>query len=382
MNFRFSSGLSLSSVLVVFLPLLTSPPGVMGQEEVQPILQGEVRAGDEALPQVMVVLHRVSPDFSGEIDSIQADADGAFRLRLPQLPDHTASSDIYFASVRYRGLLYFGSAITSPAQLDSLYLIQAYDTLSVPEGGAQVPVDQRSVFLDKVETGWQVTDVFQLLQESDRTLFSPDEGVVWSYPLPPGARDFQVGQSEMAPDATRFVDGRMELYSPMAPGERFYLVRYSIPEDDFTLPLPGVTRRLEVMVREPGPEVAIPPLTPGIPVELEPGNVFRRLEGVNFRDTQIQARVQAPTFELSAAWLAVLLAGVLGGAGVFAYRRRERSEDPEETPEENPMDRQRLLLAIAELDETFQIEQDPSPETRRDYEARREILLKRLTDLP
>lgn len=356
--------------------LLIPSSGLSAQEEVQPIINGQVLAAGEALPDVQVVLHQVSSDFAGEIDSIQAGADGRFTLRLPRVPDHGVSTDVYFASVRYRGLLYFGEAITSPAQLDSLYIVQAYDTLSAPPGGAQIPVAQRSLFLDKLDTGWQVTDVFQLDQDADRTLFSPSEGVVWSYPLPEGAQDFQVGQSEMAPDATRFADGRMELYSPIPPGERFYMVRYSLSQDDFSLPLPGETRRLEIMVREPGPEVSFPPLSPGPPVELEPGNVFRRFQGVDFQDSEIQADVKPPAFHLSAAWLAVLLAGLLGGAGVYAYRAREGQSLPAEAPEP----RESLLLAVAALDEEFQSREAPSARERQEYEARRAALLAKLTN--
>jgi hypothetical protein len=362
--------------LLILAPLLFPSTGLSAQEEVQPVINGQVLAAGEALPDVLVVLHRVSSDFAGEIDSIQAGADGRFTLRLPRVPDHGVSTDVYFASVRYRGLLYFGEAITSPAQLDSLYIVQAYDTLSAPPGGARIPVAQRSLFLDKLDTGWQVTDVFQLDQDADRTLFSPSEGAVWSYPLPEGAQDFQVGQSEMAPDATRFADGRMELYSPIPPGERFYMVRYSLPQDDFTLPLPGETRRLEIMVREPGPEVSFPPLTPGPPVELEPGNVFRRFQGVGFLDSEIRANVQPPAFHLSAAWLAVLLAGLLGGAGVYAYRVRGGEPLP---AAEAPEPRESLLLAVAALDEEFQSKEDPSARERQEYEARRAALLARLT---
>lgn len=371
------NGLLRVLLLALILPLLP-PPGIDAQEEVEPIIQGEVRAGGNPVPDVMVTLHEVSADFSGEIDSVRVGNEGRFSLRLPRLPEHGVTAEVYFASVRYRGLLYFGPAITSPAQLDSLYVIQAYDTLAVPPGGVELPLIQRSLFLDKMQEGWQATDVFQLRQEEDRTLFSPEEGVIWSYPLPPGARDFQVGQSELAPDDTRFTDGRIELFAPIPPGERFYLVRYSIPEDEFILPLPGLTQRLEVMVREPGPEVDLTPLVPGAPVELEPGNTFRRYEGVNLSNTEIQARVQAAPFEIPAAWLGVILAGLLGAAGVFAYRRRR--SHPLSVEDGGPAHerRQDLLLAIARLDENFKDGEEGSSDQRRRYEERRKALLDRL----
>ncbi|MCJ7629583.1 MAG: hypothetical protein MUO50_14500, partial [Longimicrobiales bacterium] len=195
----------------------------LAQEEVIPVLRGEVRVGDAPLTDGFVVLHQVSAESSGEVDSVRVGGDGSFEIRLPHVPDHATRPEIFFASVQYRGLLYFGQAVTDAVQLDSLYLIQAYDTVSVPPGGAQIPLSVRNLFLERTENGWAVADVFQLRHDGDRTLYSPEEGVVWAYPLPRPATDFQVGQADMAPDAVRFVDGRLEVYSPLPPGERYLM---------------------------------------------------------------------------------------------------------------------------------------------------------------
>jgi hypothetical protein len=362
------------------------------QEEEGPVLRGQVRVGSgeaDAASPGHVVLHRVSPDFSGEIDSVAVGPEGSFRFTLPEMPDHEGRSEVFFASIRYRGLLYFGPAITRPAQLDSLYVIQAYDTLSVPPGGADLPVTVRNVFLEKVEDGWVVTDVFQVRQGGERTLYSPEEGVVWSYPLPAGARNFQVGQGDLDPESVRLRDGTMQVLAPIPPGERFFMVRYALPADEFVIPLPGETGRAEVLVREPGPGAEVTPLVPAEPVELEPGNVFRRYAADGLRDTEIQVNLTSSgsgTFR--AEWLGLLLAAVLAGAGVFAYRLRRGEDRPSPGERDLPSSRdpeggsrEDLLTAIARLDEEFSRVSEPSSRETTRYETQREKLLAQLKRL-
>ena len=249
-------------ISLLLLLLTGSLPGnVLAQEEVVPVLRGEARVGDDPLPGVTVVLHQVSAEASGEIDSIRAEDDGTFRLPLPHVPDHAARPEVFFASVRYGGLLYFGPAVTEAVQLDSLYLIQAYDTVSVPEGGADLPLVARNLFLEPAPEGWTATDVLVVLHEGDRTLYSPEEDVVWRYPLPPAATDFEMGQGDMAPDAVRLQEGSLMVYSPIPPGERQILVRYRIPVREFELPLPGRVDALDILLREPAPPAEFPPLS-------------------------------------------------------------------------------------------------------------------------
>jgi len=363
------------------LLLLLLPASLSAQEEVIPVINGEVRAGGAPFPGAMVVLHQVSAEVSGEIDSIQAGPGGSFQLTLPRVPAHGVRSEVFFASVRHRGLLYFGPAITGPLQLDSLYLIQAYDTLSVPTGGADLPISVRNLFLDKVEVGWEATDFFQLRQSGDRTLFSPAEGVTWRYPLPASATDFEVGQTDLSPDAVRFEDGNLAHYAPIPPGDRFFLVRYRLPMDDFTIPLPGMTERIEILVRDPAPSVEFPPLRPTSPVELEPGNVFSRWEGDRLVDTEVESGLLPEPIQFHAEWLAVILAALLGGVGVFAFRLRgARNEGEPQGTGRNTRDG--LIRRIAELDEEFERSGDRSQAARERYTEGRRQLLDRLKRLP
>jgi hypothetical protein len=366
---------SLTFLLYSALGLSLTPAPSAGQEEVIPLLFGEARIGTEPLPEVMVVLHRVSPDFQGEIDSVQAGADGSFVLQLPYVPDHEARSEVFFASVSFRDILYFGAAITDPVGLDSLYVIQAYDTMSVPLEGADLPIGVRNVFLEAEEAGWRVTDMFQVLNEGDRTLFSPTEGRVWSYPLPTDATEFELGQGDLPADAVRFSEGRLELYAPVPPGSRFLLVRYLVTGGELELPMPGRTDLVEVFLREPGPSAEFPPLVPDGPVELEPGNVFKRFAGEGLQDTVVRGTVAEEPWRPGAEGLGLLLAGLLAGAAVYAVRVRGGA-GREEVPATRS--RETLLLAIAKLDEEYESGTDPDPRRRERYASRRRKLLAEL----
>ncbi|MGD2122036.1 MAG: hypothetical protein PVJ76_09850 [Gemmatimonadota bacterium] len=368
------------SLLILSLPLLL-PGTLQAQQEVTAEIRGEVRVGEAPVTEGTVVLHRVSETESGEIDSVRVAPDGSFVLRLPHVPDHAARQEIFFASVEYGGLLYFGPAVTEAIHLDSLYLIQAFDTVSAPPGGAQLPLSFRNLFLEKTEPGWMATDVFQLRNEGDRTLYSPEEGPVWSYPLPSSAGGLQVGQADMAPDAVRLENGRMNVYSPLPPGERYLMVRYAISIDDFVLPLPGQTDRMEVLVREPGPSVEIHPLRPAPPIEIEPGNSFRRYAADSLTDAEIRAQVEREPWALPPEWIGILVASLLAAAGVLGYRLRRRTSPLGFRRESPPSDRYEVLMEIAELDERFQASGETSDQARAEYQAARNRLLTRLRSL-
>jgi len=167
----------------------------------------------------MVTLHRVSPIRAGEIDSVRVGPDGLFRFALPTVPSASVRNEVYFASVRHDGVLYFGELVGEAAQLDSLYLITVHDTATVPEGGQDFLLGVRNLILEVDEEGrWVATDLIQLVNEGDRT-WVPNEGrPIWRYPLPDGASDLQLGQGDLDEETVSFVDGEVRVSAPIPPG--------------------------------------------------------------------------------------------------------------------------------------------------------------------
>lgn len=379
----------LARLFAILLGLIGTPASLwaLPQVEAQPELQGRVNRSGEAFPGAEVVLHRVSVSVAGEIDTVRADPQGLFRFALPSVPREDQEGDIYFASVRHEGILYFGRAVSQAVQLDSVYTIETYDTLTAPPAGAPIPVAVRYVIAEQSPTGWQVTDLFELSNEGDRTFVAaPGGGITWSHALPPGARDAAVGGGDVSPDAASVLDGRLELTGPIPPGQRQFVLRYELSAlDGLEVPLSAGTGTVEFLVREPAPLLDIEGL-PGIEtVEMQPGVTFRRYAGDAPASGVLRLRAGEPPRELPVKQVSVVLALLLAAAGVFAvYRAGDRSPTPVVGPvpggaAPSGEARQLALLEVARIDLRMG---DPSlaDDERAALAARRAELVAQLSD--
>ena len=183
-------------------------------------LRGRVMLGEVAVDSATVMLHRVTAEAAGEVDSVSVVADGSFEFAIPQEWRLVGGAEVLFASVRHGGVLYFGSAVSDSDQLDSLYVITVFDSEETPRQGLLLPVSVRNLFLEQSGEGWRATDLLQILNGGERTLVAPEDGVVWRYPLPPEATSPQLGQGDLPPDAVTFEGGRVSVRAPLPPGER------------------------------------------------------------------------------------------------------------------------------------------------------------------
>jgi hypothetical protein len=319
-----------------------------------------------------VVLHRVGAEEAGEIDSVRASAHGGFSFHLPRVPDPGRRSVVYFASVRHQGILYFGPPITTAIQLDSLYVIQVYDTVYARPGGESFPVAVRNLFLEPGEDSWNATDLLQVRNEGQRTVVALDQEPSWVYPLPANASDLEVGQSDLAPDAVALEGSDLRVFAPVPPGERLLLVRYRLPGPEITLPLPGRTERVEVLIREPAPPLDVSVLQGAPPVELEPGTSYRRFTGSNLGDATVAITLGEAERSMPVAWFAVVLAILLAVVGTVAVRR---SRSPTAARTSAPGTREGLLGQVAQLDEDFSRVTSPGAEVEAEYRERRAALL-------
>jgi hypothetical protein len=357
------------------LALLALPLGA--QVPAEPVLRGQVLLDEGAEVEGTVVLHRVSNDFQGEVDSVRTGVDGSFSFRLPNVPD-PQRGDVFFASIRYSGILYFGTAVTLPVQLDSLYRIQVYDTVSVAPEGRLLPIQARNTFLEPGDGDWLVTDLLQIRNDARRTLVAREGGVVWQYPLPAGSRDHRVGQGGLAGDGVGFDGDDLVVRSALPPGPRLVVVHYTVDDPFMEIPAPGVTEVMELLVREPAPELAVPGLTAVDRVELEPGSTYRRFSGDSISDGVLRLEEVAPPTRVPVEWVSVLLALVLTGFGVAAVSRT--APRPAPTAPVGGDSRRSLLLEVARMDEAFEALGDPSEAERTAYRRRRRELLRRLQD--
>ncbi|MFW6206829.1 MAG: hypothetical protein ACOC5J_02740, partial [Gemmatimonadota bacterium] len=355
-----------------------SPVELVAQEPVDPALEGQVVRNDQPMPSTTVNLHRVSPGAAGQVDSTRTGEEGRFRFTLPTVPgSDPEGGDVYFASVRHDGVLYFGQAINQTAQLDSVYRIEVHDTVSASPRGRDFPIVARNLLLEETDEGWTVVDLFRIQNEGDRTVVAREGGIVWSHPLPASATDFQPGESDLAPDAVVFADGEIRVSSPTPPGERSYIMRYELADLPFTIPVSEGTQRVEMLIREPAPPLTVSGLQQLEPVSIEPESSYRRFAAAEptGQDIEISEGDEGGMGEV--AWFAVVLGLVLAAGAVYAVQTRPRAAPGRGR---HPT-RNELLLEIAELDAAFQGREDLSAEARARYEDERKRLKERLAEL-
>jgi hypothetical protein len=306
-----------------------------------------------AIPGASVVLHLVTADTAGEIDSTRTSERGAFAFRLPTVPDPLGRGEVYFASVTHQGILYFGQAISQASQLDSTYLIQVHDTTVAPAQGFALPLRIRYLMLEPSADAWVVTDGFQVENPGQTTLVAGDGGVVWSYPLPPGATDLEIGGGDaVSPDAVQLIDGVLRISAPVQPGIRQFMVRYRLDEPRLDVPMPGTVDQVELLVREPAPPLTVVGLMAAEPVEIDPGSTYRRYGAVNIENGSVRVLPGTDSRPLPLEWVAVALGVVLVTASLYLMRQPGRGPaSGVQSPIPSVELRERLLLEVAGLDD-------------------------------
>ena len=351
-------------------------PSPSSPQQETPILEGIVLEGDSTLDTGTVVLHRVGPGRSGgEVDETTIGAGGEFRFLLPGLADADAQDNVYFTSVDYEGVLYFGSGITALEQLDSAYVIHVFQTEEVPPEGVSLPVEVRTMFIEFAGE-WVVTDLFALDNRGTRTLVAQDDGVVWSYPLPSGATRAELGEGDMPPGAVTFEGGRVFVTAPLPPGDRLLMIRYRLEDLGATIPAPGRTEMFEVLIKEPAPPLRIEGLEPVDVVALGPESTYRRYGGAELVDlnlTIVETEDRgAPPLE----WFAVLTGMMLLAGGIQAYARPRRAVP---AGADLGLGRDALILEVARVDDALAEAADP--DTRSELVERRAALLSLLRNI-
>ncbi len=213
------------------------------------------RAGGDTLAagSARVVLHHVSREASGKLDSAVANGRGDFRFRFSR-----DTAQVYLLSTRWSGIEYFsdplpGSSLTATTTL----------TLLVADTTSDVMAETAGRFLVLGSPGAsrerRVVDLYVLRNPGDRTLVGgPGDAPTWRAPLPPGAVQPRVGSvgSEISAEAVRFERDSVMVLAPIAPGEKQLLVEYLIPSSLARLEVDPVTRdSVQVVAEEQGVRV-------------------------------------------------------------------------------------------------------------------------------
>jgi hypothetical protein len=219
--------------------------------------------------------------------------------------------------------------------------------------------------------------VFEVANDSNRTLVAGTEGLTWRVSLPPDAHEPSTAGGDLPPEAFRFAGGNAELLIPFPPGSRQLVLTYGIPaQRNVTIPVSDAVSTLEVLLEGAGGRVTGAGLAVEEPVSME-GRTFQRFtaatvpRGATFtigKPAGVGLGGNAGRVALLAvALVAVALGIVIGRRAPAAATERLATTDA-------------LAREIAALDRVY-----ASPATRKGdgdayYESRRTELVERLMD--
>jgi hypothetical protein len=344
-------------------------PGLAAQ--VQVTVAGRVvrRAGSDTLAAAgaRVVLHRVSREVSGKIDSTIAGAAGTFRFRFPR-----DTSMVYLLSTNWSGIEYFGEPLpgSSLTGVTTLTLLVA-DTSSVgtaETGGRFIVLGSPGPARDR-----RVVDLFVIRNRGDRTLVGAGgTAPTWRAPLPPGVTDARMGSagSEISADAVRFEPGAVAVIAPISPGEKQLLVEYTIPASMRRLELDAVTPdTVQLVAEEQG--VTVTGLE-RVADQVLDGRAFARWTGRGATAVTVAFPVP-PARDRALIPLVVAALVVALAAGLLAARVRPGR------PESVPVTSEALVTRIAALDAAHTGRELDVTEKER-YERERADLKRALTE--
>ncbi len=356
----FRLGLAVSVLACIGAPLTA-------QEAPAPVIEGIVNLAGAPADTSHVVLHQVSALVSGEIDSVTVGPGGRFSISLPHAPGSQGEGEVFFLSVTYDGILYFGDPIGAAGVGEDPYMIEAYPLETVSGGSIGLAISVRNILLEPTETGWLVTDLFGVENRGMSTLVAPEGERIWEHDLPADAFDFTIGQSDLAPEAMVFDGGKIQLNAALPPGERVFLMRYEVESDVLVMPVNQEVDRFEFLALDPERAISLSGLVEAEPVELD-GLTYRRFVAARLAPTVIRVSSRGLLDTHSAIpVLASALALALALVGAFLASRSKGQRQPR--------NRSEALVHVARLDEA-QGTDDRLPHD--EYERARRFLIVRL----
>jgi 5-hydroxyisourate hydrolase-like protein (transthyretin family) len=366
-------------------PAATLPEGISAVAEVS----GKVLNGTTQQPMANLAISLRRFDGTQELDPLTGLTDSQGRFRFDGVEFSPQRAVIIEAD--YLGVSYFSEVAQAQTGESTLELnVTLYDTTRDATG---ISIDRLHLFLEPV-AGQEVVRVGALatLSNSDSHALvaaGTGEGTLF-FDLPKTAVNLQMQEGELG---GRYIQTETGFADTLAviPGQGSHQVVFS-----FDIPYTR-SAKLEFPVRYPvsGEIIVVPD---GMRVESEAlqDSGVRQIEGVAYRTYSGGALAAGQTLTLTLSGkpaaasstagaegneliiAAVVLGGVLIGAGLWGWWRSRRDDKPGADDEAGPHEeRERLLQSLADLDDDHQAGRVKESE----YTARRAALRERLMEL-
>jgi hypothetical protein len=318
----------------------------------------------------MVILHRISADSSGPVDSMRTSATGAYRFRYRL----EGPRSMYIVSARYAGVAYFTTPLREATVTSPDADVSVYDTTS---SAFPLSVRARHVVVAPPDAGGlrRVVDVLEVANDSTRTLVASPTGRTWRLTLPADATQPGSSGGDLPAEAFRFEGANADLTVPFPPGSRQLVITYAIPaRRTVSIPMTDAVATLEVLV-EGGGAATGAGLTREDQVSME-GRTFQRFTAASVPAGSSFAVERAGGGGGNAGRIALLaVAAVSVALGIILARRGPGKAAPVAEPR---ITKDSLARQIAALDHVYATPERQAGAGGDHYRSRRAALLDQL----
>ena len=216
------------------------------------------------LARAQVVLHRVTRDTGGPVDSVRSDASGRYRMLLRRPRTAADSAAVYVVSTMYDSLAYFSlplNVLGRPAvRVEDLVVYRT------SKNAPPIRLVRRLVTIARPAPDG-TRDVLEILELENTGLTTriTDDTLVptWAGAIPRAAVQFQAGQGDVSPEAMLLRGDSILVLGPIPPGQVKQLsYGYVLPAggSGFTLPIDQATQDLNLLVEDTTAVVEAPKL--------------------------------------------------------------------------------------------------------------------------
>ncbi|HET8713420.1 MAG TPA: hypothetical protein VFM23_07035 [Gemmatimonadales bacterium] len=292
-------------------------PATLGAQAVS--VSGRVLRGGRdtvPLPNAWVVLHRVTRDGGGPVDSVRSDARGRYRILLRQ-PDSTG---VYVVSAWYDSLAYF----SLPLNVVGRPAAHVEDLVAFPTSTSGPPLRlarRLATVAQAHEDGTrEVLEILEIENPGVTTRITRDTLVpTWAGRVPGDAGQFRGGQGDISPDAMIFRNDSVYVLGPIPPGPVKQLsYGYSLAAGVRTLAIPidQPTTELNLLVEDTAAAVSAPQLESLGVQEIEQRRFAAYRAGPLAAGDRVE--IQLPSTGFRAQTLLPVVIAVLAGSMVIA----------------------------------------------------------------
>lgn len=285
-----------------------------------------LRGGRDTIPlaHAWVVLHKVTREAGGPVDSVRTDARGRYRIALRN-PD---SASVYVVSAWYDSLAYF----SLPLNVTGRPAVHVEDIIAFATAASGPPIRLArrlaTVAAAREDGTREILEILELENPGLTTRITKDTLVpTWAGRIPENAGQFRGGQGDISPEAMVFRNDSVYVLGPIPPGPVKQLsYSYSLPAGTRTLviPIDQPTAELNLLLEDTAAAVTATQVESLGVQEIEQRRFAAYRAGPLARGERVEIQLPAAGFRAQALLpyvIAILAAGMVV-ALVWALRKR------------------------------------------------------------